>query len=163
VTELLSFPNPVNEKAARVVAGGVVLLSALALITGWLWLTLPIALGFLARVASGPRFSPLGLLATRIVAPRLGAPKLVPGPPKRFAQTIGVVVTGAAAIAHFVFGVTVLAQALLVVILIAATLESVFAICLGCIVFGWLMRAGVIPEETCEACNSVSLRYSQNV
>jgi hypothetical protein len=163
VTNLLTFPNPVNEKAARVVAGGVVLLSALALITGWLWLTLPIALGFLARVASGPRFSPLGLLATKIVAPRLGAPNLVPGPPKRFAQTIGVVVTGAAAIAHFVFGATVVAQTLLVVIIVAATLESVFAICVGCIIFGWLMRAGVIPEETCEACNNVSLRYGQNV
>jgi hypothetical protein len=39
----------------------------------------------------------------------------------------------------------------------------VFAVCLGCIIFGWLMRAGLIPEETCAACNNISLRYGQNV
>jgi hypothetical protein len=160
---MFSFPNPVNEKAARVVAGCVVIVSLIALATGWLWLTLPLALGFIARVASGPRFSPFGLLATRVVAPRLGPAKLVAGPPKRFAQLIGATVTGASAIAYFAFSAVGLTQILLVVIVAAATLESVFAVCLGCIIFGWLMRAGVIPEETCEACNNVSLRYSQNV
>ena len=34
----------------------------------------------------------------------------------------------------------------------AAVLESVFAICLGCAVFGVLQRAGLIPESVCEAC-----------
>ena len=37
----------------------------------------------------------------------------------------------------------------------AATLESVFAVCLGCQVFGLLMRAGVVPEETCERCANI--------
>jgi hypothetical protein len=163
MTALLTFPNPVNEKAARVVAGCVVIVSVIALATGWLWLSLPLALGFIARVASGPRFSPFGLLATKVIAPRLGPAKLVPGPPKRFAQLIGASVTGGAAIAHFGFGATGLTQVLLAAIVVAATLESVFAICLGCIMFGWLMRTGLIPEETCEACNNVNLRYSQNV
>ena len=53
------------------------------------WLFLPLAYGFIARVLSGPRLSPLARLATAVVAPRLGAPKPVPGPPKRFAQAIG--------------------------------------------------------------------------
>jgi hypothetical protein len=163
MTALLTFPNPVNEKAARVVAGCVVIVSVIALATGWLWLSLPLALGFIARVASGPRFSPFGLLATKVIAPRLGPAKLVPGPPKRFAQLIGATVTGAAAIAQFGFGANGLTQFLLTVIVVAATLESVFAICLGCIMFGWLMRTGLIPEETCEACNNVNLRYRQNV
>ena len=44
---------------------------------------------------------------------------------------------------------------LLGLIVIAATLESVFAICLGCIVFGLLMRWGVIPDEVCERCNDI--------
>jgi len=161
VSELFSFPNPVNEKAARVVAGCVALISAFALASGWLWLTAVLAIGFALRVASGPRFSPLGLLATRVVAPRLGEPKLVAGPPKRFAQAIGTVVTGSAAVAWFWFSAIGVTQALLVVIVIAATLESVFAICLGCIIFGWLMKVGVIPEETCEACNDITLRYRQ--
>jgi hypothetical protein len=160
---VLTFPNPVNEKAARVVAGCVVIVSLIALATGWLWLTLPLALGFIARVASGPRFSPFGLLATRVIAPRLGPAKLVAGPPKRFAQLIGAVVTTSAAVAYFGYGAIGVTQILLGVIVIAATLESVFAVCLGCIIFGWLMRAGLIPEETCQACNNISLPSGQNV
>ena len=97
-SRLVGFPNPVNEKAARVVAGLVVLtaLTALVFQAGWLlWL---LAAGFLLRVLSGPRFSPFGLLATRVVAPRLGRPKLVPGPPKRFAQGLGLTFSLAAAV-----------------------------------------------------------------
>jgi hypothetical protein len=153
---LFSFPNPVNEKAARTVAAGVLLMAIATIVTGQLWFTAVLCAGFVARVASGPRFSPLGLLATRVVAPRIGEPRLVPGPPKRFAQSIGAAVTGAAAIAWLGFGSSVVTLGLLVAIILAATLESVFAICLGCIIFGWLMRAGLIPQETCEACNDIS-------
>jgi uncharacterized protein DUF4395 len=162
VSSLLSFPNPVNEKAARTVAAGVLLLSLLALIPGVHWLVLPIAVGFLLRVASGPRFSPLGQLATRVVAPRLGRPRLVPGPPKRFAQAIGATLTSVAAIGYFGFGATGFSSVLLVLVIIAAGLESGFALCLGCVLFGWLMRAGLIPGEICQDCNTVGLRYSQN-
>lgn len=113
-------------------------------------------------MASGPRFSPLGLLATRLVAPKLGAPKLVPGPPKRFAQAIGATLSTAAALAHLGFGATGSARVLLAAIVLAALLESVFALCLGCVVFGQLMRAGVIPAGVCQACGDVGLRYGQN-
>ncbi len=41
---------------------------------------------------------------------------------------------------------------------VAAFLESVLAICLGCIIFGWLMRRGIIPPVVCEACNNINLR-----
>lgn len=162
MTELLSFPNPVNEKAARVVAAGVVLLSLAALLPGLTWLAAPIALGFLLRVASGPRFSPLGLLATRLIAPRLGSARLVPGPPKRFAQAIGATLSTAAAVAYLGFGAAGPSRLLLALIVIAAFLESVFALCLGCVLFGQLMRAGIIPADVCLACNNVGLRYSQN-
>jgi hypothetical protein len=155
---LLSFPNPVNEKAARSVAAGVLALAVLTLATQWLWLTVPLAAGFWLRVASGPRFSPLGQLATRVIAPRLGPAKLVPGPPKRFAQSIGAVFTTAAAVAYLGFGSALIANVLVAFIVVAAGLESIFAVCLGCIAFGWLMRAGVIAPDTCEACNNVGAR-----
>jgi hypothetical protein len=159
VADLFSFPNPVNEKAARTVAAGVVVISVVALLTGWMWLTIPLAIGFLARVATGPTLSPLGQFATRIAAPRLGIPKLVPGPPKRFAQAVGATIAVAAVLAYYAFGSALAASVLLVLIVVAATLESVFAVCLGCMIFGYLMRAGLIPPETCEACNDISLRY----
>jgi len=159
--ELFDFPNPVNEKAARTVAAGVVLLSLLALLPPLRWLTVALAIGFWLRVASGPRFSPFGLLATKVVAPRLGAPKLVPGPPKRFAQLIGALVSSSAAIC-FAFGAIGASQVLLGLLIVAAGLESGLGLCLGCVIFGYLMRAGLIAEDICVECATVGLRYSQN-
>ena len=155
---MIDFPNPVNEKAARVVAAGVALLSILALVTGWLWILPVLAVGFWLRVATGPRLSPMGQLATRVVAPLFGPPREVPGPPKRFAQTIGAVMTSAGTILVFGFGLDAAGTAILVVMAGFATLEAVAGICVGCHVFRLLMKVGVIPEEVCEACNDLSLR-----
>ena len=157
-TAAFRFPNPVNEKAARVVAGGVAASAALTLATGWLWLVPLIAVGFLARVLAGPRFSPLGRLATRVVASRLGPPKLVPGPPKRFAQAVGLTLTTVASVLGLALGWTGTALGLVAVLLLFALLESVVGFCAGCWAFGHLMRLGVIPQEVCEACNDIALR-----
>jgi Domain of unknown function (DUF4395) len=153
---IIGFPNPVNEKASRVVAGGVAVLAVVALATGWQWLLVLIALGFLARVLTGPKLSPLGQLATKVVAPRLGRPKLVPGPPKRFAQAIGLSLTTLAAVAALAFAATTLATVLLVILLVFAILESVVGFCAGCWIFARLMSLGLIPEATCEACANFS-------
>ncbi|WP_153506137.1 DUF4395 domain-containing protein [Cumulibacter manganitolerans] len=161
MSNLVGFPREVNEKAARSVAGGVVVLAVLALVTGWRWVPVVMAIGFALRVLAGPRFSPLGQLATRVIAPRLGTPKIVPGPPKRFAQAIGFLFTTAASVAAIGFGATVVAAVLMGVLLAFALLESVVGFCAGCYVFGWLMRWGVIPADTCEACNNVQLRLAQ--
>jgi hypothetical protein len=155
VQGLIGFPNPVNEKAARVVAGGVVMMALAAIAFRFEWLLIVLAAGFLARVATGPRLSPLGQLATRVVAPRLGEPKYVPGPPKRFAQAMGLTMSTAAALLYFAAGAETAAWAVTGVLAAAATLESVFALCLGCQVFAVLMRVGVIPEETCERCADI--------
>jgi Domain of unknown function (DUF4395) len=152
------FPNPVNENAARVVAGGVAASAALTLATGWLWLVPLIAVGFLARVLAGPRLSPLGRIATQVVAPRLGPPKLVPGPPKRFAQAVGLTLTAFATVVGLGLGWAGPAMALVAVLLVFALLESIVGFCAGCWVFGHLMRLGVIPHEVCEACNDITLR-----
>jgi hypothetical protein len=155
VASVLGFPESVNEKAARTVAGGVAIIAVVALVTGWHWLLVPLALGFLARVLTGPKLSPLGQLATRVVAPRLGAPKLVPGPPKRFAQSIGLAITVVAAVASLGLHHPGVASGLLVVLVLFATLESVVGFCAGCWVFGQLMRLGIIPERTCLACADI--------
>jgi hypothetical protein len=148
---VFDFPNPVNEKAARVVAGTVFACAVLILATGWLWMLVPLAYGFWARVLTGPRLSPLGWLAQRKIAPLLGAPRYVPGPPKRFAQGIGAALTTSAAVLALV-GATTPATVLVGLLVIAAGLESIFALCLGCKAFGLLMRAGVIPDRVCEDC-----------
>ena len=156
VSDLFSFPNPVNEKAARVVAAVVAAASALTLATGWYWLLVPIAYGFVARVLTGPTLSPLGRFATSVAAPRLGPPKHVPGPPKRFAQGIGAVCTVAAAIFALALGWTAGADVLLAMMVVFASLEAVLAFCVGCEIFRLLMAIGVVPAEACAACADVS-------
>jgi Domain of unknown function (DUF4395) len=155
---LFSFPHPVNELSARLVAGGVVIMTVSAIVFDQPWLAVPIAYGFVARVLTGPTLSPLGLLVTKVITPRLPVrQKLVAGPPKRFAQGIGATLSVAAVVAYFGFGSAGAAYVLLGTIAVAATLESVFAFCLGCAIFGVLMRRGVIPEEVCDRCNNLQL------
>lgn len=160
MSEIFSFPNPVNEKAARTVAAAVALVSLLGLATGWMWLLPVLAVGFWLRVASGPRFSPLGLLATRVVSPRLGAPKRVPGPPKRFAQAIGAVTTTIGAALALGFGLGAAGYAVFAIMALFAGMESIFALCVGCKIFSLLIRLGLIPDEICEECADVSLHHA---
>lgn len=154
---MFSFPNPVNEKAARVVAGAVLVLAIVTLATGAYWIVAVMAYGFVARVAAGPTLSPLGQLATRVVAPRLGPPRPVPGPPKRFAQAIGALITLAAALLALAAGEHTAADALLGLIVAAAALESIVGFCVGCTLFALLMRAGVVPESVCRECADLTL------
>ena len=152
-----AFPNPVNEYAARCTAGIVVVLALAAVLTRWDWLVAVIAAGFVLRLAFGPRVSPAALLSVKILAPRFGEPKLVPGPPKRFAQGIGTVLS-LAAFGLLLSGAAPAAWALLGFLIVAASLEAFAGLCLGCKAFGVLQRRGLVPAGACEECATVGLR-----
>ncbi|MCB1016662.1 MAG: DUF4395 domain-containing protein [Acidimicrobiales bacterium] len=155
-SELFSFPNPVNETSARVVAGGVVAMTALFLLTGWSWVLVVLTYGFVARVLTGPTLSPLGRLATQVITPRLDVEhRFCAGPPKRFAQGIGATFTLTASVLWFGLGLAGAAQVVLAMLLVAASLEAFAGFCLGCTIFSFLMRAGIVPEEVCERCNDL--------
>jgi hypothetical protein len=158
VERLFAFPNPVNEKAARVVAGVVLATTIVIIATGAYWLLIPLAYGFWARVLTGPTLSPLGALAQRVIAPRLGPSKPVAGPPKRFAQGMGAAFSTTALVLALPLGDHTAANVVLVLLAIAAGLESIFAYCLGCKVFAVLMRAGLVPDAVCAECADISLR-----
>ena len=150
---IFSFPNPVNEVAARMVAGMVLTLTLAIILTGQSWLAAVLVYGFLARVATGPTLSPMGLLATRVLAPHSGiAPRPVPGPPKRFAQTVGLGFSTTALVLLLVAASTLAANVVLGVLALFAFLEAVVGFCAGCFVFGYLMRWGLIPESVCREC-----------
>ena len=155
-----SFPKQVNEVSARLVATGVVLQAALFLATRWPVLLFTLTYGFLARVLTGPKASPLGQFVTRALAPRLPfAEKLTAGPPKRFAQSIGLLFSASALLA-WALGSTIIAVGVISALIFAASLEAFAGYCLGCKIFGTLMRAGVIPPDVCEECNDLSLRWA---
>ena len=157
VRELFSFPDPVNETSARLVAAGVIAQTVAFLVFREWWLLVPLTYGFAARVASGPTLSPLGQFVTRVATARVTdrfalESRLVPGPPKRFAQGIGLAFTAGASLAWFA-GVPAVAYVLLGGLLIAASLEAVLAICLGCIAYRFLWE--------CEDCDDISERLRE--
>lgn len=155
-----SFPNPINESVARSVAAGVVIMAAATIAFDFPWLMLALAYGFIARVAAGPRLSPLAQFTLRVVIPALKLPyRPIAGPPKRFAAAIGVAFSMTAIVLHFGFGLTGISYIVLSMLIVAAGLEAVFGYCLGCKVFSFLMRFGVIPESVCEDCANFEARY----
>lgn len=153
---MISFPHPVNEIAARWVAAMVSLLALVVILTNVHWLMFVLTYGFLARVLTGPKLSPMGLLATRVLVPIFGhRKKMVAGPPKRFAQFVGLIFSITALVLTYGFGLTTAAEGVIAVLLVFAVMESFLGFCAGCFVFGYLMKLGVIPEETCRQCADI--------
>ena len=152
---IISFPHPVNEIAARWVAFMVFSLSIAIVVSDLYWMIWVLAYGFLARVLTGPKLSPMGLLSTKIILPYLiKKEKLVPGPPKRFAQLIGLIFSTAIFVSIAIYQINVLANTLLIILSIFAFLESILGFCAGCLVFKYLMKFKLIPDSICESCNN---------
>ncbi len=150
---LFSFPNPVNETSARIVAGVVAVLALLAIAFQQGWILPVLAYGFVARALTGPRLSPLAFVVTRVVTPRLRVShRYSPGPAKRFAQAIGAVFTVTAALLWYAVGLHTAALVLVGIVVVFATLESVFGLCVGCKAFYLGMRLGLVPPHVCEDC-----------
>ena len=152
INDLFSFPNPANEIAARFVAGMVLILTTVIILTENQILAGFLVYGFLARDATGPTLSPMGLLATRVIVPALGnLEKPVAGPPKRFAQTVGLVFSTTAFVMLWL-DLVLAFQITLTILAVFAALESIAGFCAGCFVFSYLMKWGLIPESVCESC-----------
>lgn len=155
---LFSFPNPVNDVAARTVAAGVIVMACVAIGANALWLTIPLAYGFVARTATGPTLSPLGTVASRVIASRWGRnARLLPRPPKRFAQAVGAGFT-CAALGCWLAGEGGAATVLLAVLLVPASLEAFVGYCVGCEAFRALMSMGLVPSSVCEECGDIRRR-----
>lgn len=156
---LFSFPHPVNETSARVVATGVVGMAAAAVVADQPWVMVPLTYGFAARVVTGPTFSPLGQFATKVVMPRLPVEhKYSPGPPKRMAQAMGLALSASALVLHYRYGRPRAAKRVLLALMTAAGLEAGLGLCLGCKLFALGMKAGLVPESVCADCNDIWAR-----
>ena len=148
LTEFFNFPNPVNEVSARFVASGVFLISIFSLMFLNKFQNFPnsypliilslLTYGFLARVSSGPKISPLALLVTKVIVPNINIKeKLVAGPPKRFAQLIGLIMSGLALIL-FIFSLEEVSMIIITILIIFTFLEFFLGFCAGCKVFNIL-------------------------
>lgn len=116
-------------------------LFAVVLITGNVWVLAFQAVVFAAGTFLGLRNSPYGLIYARLIRPRLGPPaELEDEAPPRFAQAVGLVIAIAGIIGYAV-GLTPLGMAAAALGLVAAILNGVFGICLGCEMYLLIRRS----------------------
>ncbi len=152
------FPSIVDDVTVRLIAAVVLVVGVVALVTQQWWLYAVLAVDFVLRTGWGPSASPVARLVGRFVRPRVGtAARYTAGPPKRFAAAIGAVLTLAATVL-WLLGATVPVVVIGLVMVVFPALEAVFGLCVGCQVFGLLMRLGVIPDSVCVECADISRR-----
>ena len=161
VREAFAFPEIVNDYAARCTAALVVALAVITIIVpapAQTWLAAALVVGFVLRVAGGPRYSPFGRLSVHVLAPRVSdEPRMVAGAPKRFAQSIGLVMSSIA-LGLFLAGLATAGSVVLGVLVVAALAEAALGFCLGCWIYGLLQRAGVVSEDACVDCANIWAR-----
>ena len=133
-------PAGIDPRGPRVAATVTSVVLAVALLTGNVWVLALQVLVFAIAAARGVPASPYGLAYRRLIRPRLGPPAELEDPrPPRFAQTVGLAVTGIGlvlALAGVPYAVEVSAGAGLV----AAVLNAAFGLCLGCELYLWAAR-----------------------
>jgi hypothetical protein len=113
---------------------------AVVLVTGNVWLLAAQGLAFAAGAVFGLRSSPYGLIYRWLVRPRLGPPKeLEPAAPPRFAQAVGLVISVIGVIGY-AGGMTPLGMAAASAGLVAAVLNGIFGLCLGCEMYLFIRR-----------------------
>jgi hypothetical protein len=109
-------------------------------------LLLVIALLFVWGVLS-PRTAPWGALYRALVQPRLKPPTELEDPrPPRFAQGVGLFVVTIGLILHLA-GVPWALPIAAAMAFVAAFLNAVFGLCLGCQLYLVLQRAGIVGRE----------------
>jgi hypothetical protein len=105
---------------------------AAVLVTGNVWVLTAQAVVFAAGALFGLPRSPYGLVYKWLVRPRLGPPReLEAAAPPRFAQAMGLVIS-LIGVVGYGSGVTPLGMAAAAAGLVAAVLNGVFGLCLGC-------------------------------
>jgi hypothetical protein len=134
-------PAGIDPRGPRFVAGLTCLVLAAAVLTGSLWVLVVQVLVFASGTALGVQNSPYAFAFRRLVRPRLAPPAELEDPrPPRFAQGVGLAVTGIAALAALA-GVPYAVETGAGLALVAAFLNAVFGLCLGCELYLLITRA----------------------
>jgi hypothetical protein len=122
----------VDPRGPRFGAAVTTVVLAAVLLTGSGWLVAAQAVVFAIGAIGGLRVAPYGLLYRAVLRPRLGPPReLEAAAPPRFAQGVGLVFAGVAAVGYLT-GLTALGVVATAAALVAAFLNAAFDLCLGC-------------------------------
>ncbi|QHC66295.1 DUF4395 family protein [Rathayibacter sp. VKM Ac-2759] len=130
----LGLATPAADGPERLLQPGFLLLLALAALFAW-------------SAARGVGSGPWAVVFRRLVRPRLAPPaEWEDARPPRFAQLIGLIVTGAGVVLH-VAGVPGAVPIAAAVAFLAAFLNAAFGLCLGCELYLLLVRARLLGRS----------------
>jgi len=114
---------------------------ATALATNNLWVVIAQAIVFAIGAFRGPQFTPYALIFKKIVKPRLKSAVITEDVrPPQFAQSVGLIFA-LVAITGSITGISGLFVVAVSFALAAAFLNAAFNFCLGCEMYGLLLRA----------------------
>jgi hypothetical protein len=139
----MPHPTQVDPRGLRVVAGVTAVVLALVLVTpervGVTLLAVQVVV-FAVATFAGLHRSPWALLYATLVRPRIGPPaELEDARPPRFAQAVGLTFTVVALVA-FLAGAATVGYVATAFALVAALLNAVVGLCLGCELYLVLRR-----------------------
>ena len=127
----------VNENVVRLVAGLVLLTAIATVATGWVALPLYLSVDFFLRAFTGIK-PPFALVAQQLSKALHLEVKPIYAAPKKFAAAIGFVFSVVIS-ALLLSGFVDTAKVVTGILIVFATLESVFGICAGCYVYSWVV------------------------
>ena len=131
---------PVDPRGMRFAAAVTALVLALVLVTDSLWLLTAQTAVFGLAAFAGLRFAPYSELYRTLVAPRLRPPTArEDAAPVRFSQAVGFVLA-AVGLLGYATGLTALGIVATALALSAAFLNAAFGYCLGCELYGLIVR-----------------------
>ncbi|MBF6598557.1 MAG: DUF4395 domain-containing protein [Fermentimonas sp.] len=129
--------NQLNENNIRIVALLVVIVTLITLAYSWIFLAVILAIDFALRSFTRVP-SPLAFIAKSASRYLKLKPKHIFAPPKKFAAALGFIFS--ILIALFLYlNLLIPAYITGLILVLCATLESVFNICLGCYVYNWIV------------------------
>lgn len=157
-----------NEHAVRAAAGLTMVAGAVAFVYAYFAkvyapiqvVTTLFFIEFLVRVTAGFQFSPLGAVARLLT--RREAPHWVSAKPKRFAWTLGLVMSFAMMVITNSGIRGALPLTICLICLVLMWLEAVLGLCLGCEIHGLLVRRGWIQKDKAyEVCTNGACEINQ--
>lgn len=136
--KLLKIPHQVDLRVVRGSALVVVLSMSIAVVFGSAWIAGFLALDFFIRGFLAPRYSVVSLISRHVVVPLTGFERrTIYFPPKRFAARVGFVFALTSSVL-FAVGYADSARIVAGALILFASMECFFNICVGCIVHSWL-------------------------
>jgi len=145
-------PERVQERKVRAIALEVVVISTFAILFNQPILMLLLSLDFIVRAFINNKYSPLAIISGKFLSNILPfRNKMILMRPKKFAASIGVILSLAAGIFGLA-GQTTIMIYITLVLLSFSFLETFFKFCAGCLMFGFLIQLKIVNEDNCTDC-----------